>query len=171
MLKILAALCVGTAFFAGGLMAGLGDAPSTVQEGNIDVNKPSFLTILLKKPDIYDDIPEEKDITIFAPSDAAFAKLNPEVLDNLLKHGNEEQLKRVMDSHVVVGEYTTKELEDGMTLTSHEGNELKITKENGKVFVNGSEVIEPDGIIRRGTMHVIDRVLIPQDLTMQDLKK
>jgi len=170
MLKFWAVLCIGIAFVAGGLMAGLGDAPSAVNEGNIDVNKPSFLTILLRKPDMYDDI-SEKDITIFAPSDAAFAKLNPDILENILKPENKEQLKRIMDSHVVVGDYTTKDLIDGMTLTSHEGKELKITVEDGKVLVNGAEVIEPDGIISRGTMHVIDRVLIPEDMTMQDLKK
>jgi len=171
MVKIWISISVFLAVAFGGLYAGLGDAPSNVQEGNIDVSQPTFLNILLRKPDVYSDIPADEDITIFAPSDAAFAKLSPELLDNIMKPENEESLKKIMNAHVVKGDYTTKDLTDGMTLKSEEGKQLNVTIENGKVLINGAEVIEPDGIIRRGSMHVIDRVLIPEDITIQELKQ
>ena len=171
MSKIWVTMNVFLVFVFGALYAGLGDAPSTLQEGNIDVKKPSFLNILLRKPHIYDDIPEEEDITIFAPSDAAFGKLDPDVLENIMKPENEKQLKRIMHAHVVKGEFYTKDLKDGMKLTSHEGKELNITVEDGKGKVNGADFVESDGMTRRGVMHVINRVLIPQDMTMQQLKQ
>jgi len=171
MSKIWVTIGLFLAFVFGGLYAGLGDAPSTLQDGNVDVKKPSFLTILLRKPHIYDDISEEEDVTIFAPSDAAFGKLNPDILDNIMKPENEPQLKRIMDAHVVKGEYYTKDLKDGMKLTTQEGKELNFTVEDGKVKVNGADFVESDGMTQRGVMHVINRVLIPHDMTMKDLKQ
>ena len=171
MSKIGIFLTILVALAFGGIYAGLGDAPSTVQQGNIDVRKPTFFNIMLRNPDIFSDIPEDEDITIFAPSDAAFGQLNQDVLDNIMKPEHEVQLKKIMNAHVVRGEYYTKDLKDGMKLKSEEGKELNVTVEDGIVKVNGAELIESDSMIRRGAMHVIDRVLIPPDVSLDDLKQ
>ncbi len=57
-----------------------------------------------------------------------------------------------------------------MVLKSVEGGDLKITKKDGKVMVNNAAIIQPDGITDRGMMHEIDKVLIPDNFTMKDLK-
>lgn len=155
-----------------GLSAGLGESPTTTQKGNVDVSKPTFFNILLRNPDVFDDIPEGQSITVFAPSDKAFSQLSPKFLKNLMKPENEKALKKLMNAHVVKGDYTTKDLKNGMVLVSEEGKELKIkVDKNGEITVNGALIIEPNAIIRRGTLHVINRVLVPKSITVEELKE
>jgi len=163
--KILTALVALMVMGSGSLVA------SPNADGDIDVSQPSFVNIVLRKPNIYADIPQNQKITIFAPSDEAFSKLSPEVKDNIFKPEYGKQLQTLMNAHVVRGNYPLEMLEDGMVLQSEEGSELKITRKGDKVFVNEAEVTEPDGIIRRGSMHTINRVLVPEDMTLKEMKQ
>ncbi len=67
---------------------------------SVNVDKPSFISIILRKPQIFDNLPKDKDITVFAPSDEAFSKLNPEIRDNIFKPEFSDQLKKLMYYHV-----------------------------------------------------------------------
>jgi uncharacterized surface protein with fasciclin (FAS1) repeats len=84
-------------------------------------------------------------------------------VDTLLKPENKDQLVKILTYHVVPGRYTSADLKDGMTLKTVEGDTLKITVTNGKIWINGSAMVETaDVISSNGVTHVINGVLLPQ---------
>lgn len=99
--------------------------------------------------------------TVFAPTDAAFAEIQPDI-DNLLKPENKEQLSKILTYHVVSGKTMAADLKDGQMITTVEGTMLKVTISNGKVMINGANVISADIPASNGVIHVIDKVLMPK---------
>ena len=97
--------------------------------------------------------------TVFAPTDAAFAKVPKKTLEALLQ--NKAKLRAVLLYHVVSGRDTAAKV---VTLTSAKtlnGQSVRIRVASSHVFVGGAEVTKPDVIASNGVIHVIDRVLIP----------
>lgn len=100
--------------------------------------------------------------TVFAPTDEAFAKLPPGTLDDLLKPENKQKLISILTYHVVAGKVLAKDvvkLHEAKTLN---GQDVKITVDDGKVKVNDANVIKTDILCTNGVIHVIDSVLLPQ---------
>ena len=98
--------------------------------------------------------------TVFAPPDAAFAKLPAGTLDTLLKDPKGE-LTKILTYHVVPGKVMAADITNGMTAKTLEGATLKFTINNGKVYVNGAQVTTADVPASNGVLHVIGGVLIP----------
>jgi transforming growth factor-beta-induced protein len=98
--------------------------------------------------------------TVFAPTDAAFAKLPAGTLATLLKTPKGE-LTRILTYHVVPGTVMAADITNGMTAKTLEGSTLKFTIKDGKVYVNGAQVTTADVPASNGVIHVIDGVLIP----------
>lgn len=99
--------------------------------------------------------------TVFAPTDAAFAAVQKDV-DNLLKPENKAKLSKVLTYHVVSGKTMSADLKDGQMITTLEGNKLKVTIKDGKVMINGANVISADIPASNGVIHVIDKVVMPK---------
>jgi uncharacterized surface protein with fasciclin (FAS1) repeats len=97
--------------------------------------------------------------TVFAPTDEAFAAVPKETLAQL--EADPELLKRVLTYHVVEGEVTAMQVEDGMTAATLAGPELTFTVTDGEVNVGDATVVQPDVVASNGVIHVIDRVLLP----------
>lgn len=101
--------------------------------------------------------------TVFAPANAAFAKLPAGTVEALVKPENKEKLSSILTYHVVPGTYTAKDITDGMTLTTVNGQKLTFTMKDGKWWINESAMIEiPDVMSSNGVTHVIDTVLMPK---------
>jgi len=100
--------------------------------------------------------------TVFAPTDAAFTAIQPEV-DKLLKPESKEKLSKILTYHVVSGKMKAADLKDGQELTTVEGGKLKVTVIDGKVTVGGAKVTTADITASNGVIHVIDKVLLPKD--------
>jgi len=100
--------------------------------------------------------------TVFAPTDAAFTAIQPEV-DKLLKPESKEKLSKILTYHVVSGKMKAADLKDGQELTTVEGGKLKVTVMDGKVTVGGAKVATADIAASNGVIHVIDKVLLPKD--------
>ncbi len=98
--------------------------------------------------------------TVFAPSDAAFAAIQMDV-DNLLKPENKAQLAKVLTYHVVSGKVMAADLRDGQEVTTVQGSILRVSINNGKVMINGANVITANVPASNGVVHVIDKVLMP----------
>jgi transforming growth factor-beta-induced protein len=98
--------------------------------------------------------------TVFAPTDAAFAKLPAGTLDTLLKDPKGE-LTKILTYHVVPGKVMAADITDGMTAKTLEGSTVKFTVKDGKVYVNGAQVTTADVPASNGVIHVINKVLIP----------
>jgi len=104
----------------------------------------------------------EGPFTVFAPTDGAFAKIQSNV-DELLKPINKAKLGQILTYHVVSGELMADDLEDGMELTTVEGSILEVMVKDGEVTVGGAKVISADVEASNGVIHVIDKVLMPED--------
>lgn len=99
--------------------------------------------------------------TVFAPTDAAFAAIQKDV-DNLLKPENKAKLAKILTYHVVSGNVMAADLKDGQMVTTVEGSKLKVTIKDGKVMIDGANVISADIPASNGVIHVIDKVLMPK---------
>jgi uncharacterized surface protein with fasciclin (FAS1) repeats len=101
--------------------------------------------------------------TVFAPTDAAFARLPAGTLDNLLKPENKAELVKILTYHVVPGKIMSASLagkkSDAKTV---EGTALSIDATMSDVTVNEAKVLSPDVLADNGVIHVIDAVVIPK---------
>jgi uncharacterized surface protein with fasciclin (FAS1) repeats len=97
--------------------------------------------------------------TVFAPTDAAFAKIPKADLDALLK--DKAKLTKVLTYHVVAGKVTAADVMQLTEAKSVEGQELRIDTSSG-VKVDGASVIKADVMASNGVIHVIDAVLLPR---------
>jgi uncharacterized surface protein with fasciclin (FAS1) repeats len=102
-----------------------------------------------------------KDVTIFAPNNAAFQRIGS-ALPNLTT----EQITSILTYHVVQGKpgYSST-LADNTKLKTLEGTELTVRIVNGSVLVNNAKVVTADVLIAGGVVHVIDNVLNPGNAT------
>jgi len=97
--------------------------------------------------------------TLFAPNDAAFAKIPKADLDALLK--DKAKLTKVLTHHVFAGNANSKDLAMLKDLSVADGGRLPIQVVNGKMKVGGANVLQADITVANGTIHVIDAVLMP----------
>lgn len=99
--------------------------------------------------------------TVFAPTDAAFAKLPPGTINSLL--ANKDALTSILTYHVVSGKTVASDITrmNGAMPSTVNGQPLNITVRAGKVYVNGAQVIMADVQASNGVIHVIDAVLMP----------
>ena len=96
--------------------------------------------------------------TVFAPTDAAFAKVPKAQLDALL--ADKAKLTKVLTYHVVSGAVMAKDVKAGMVKTV-EGSDLTLATTGG-VTVNGAKVVAADVKASNGVIHAIDTVLMPK---------
>jgi uncharacterized surface protein with fasciclin (FAS1) repeats len=97
--------------------------------------------------------------TVFAPTDAAFAKLPAGTLDSLLK--DKQKLTSVLTYHVVPGKVAAADVKPGQVKTV-QGQSLTLAKDGGGVTVNNAKVTSADIMASNGVIHVIDTVVLPQ---------
>jgi uncharacterized surface protein with fasciclin (FAS1) repeats len=99
--------------------------------------------------------------TVFAPTDAAFAKLPAGTIDALL--ANKQKLASILTYHVVSGKVVAADITrmNGATPTTVNGQKLNVTVRGGKVYVNDAQVTTADVYASNGVIHVIDAVLMP----------
>jgi uncharacterized surface protein with fasciclin (FAS1) repeats len=99
--------------------------------------------------------------TVFAPTDAAFAKLPAGTVEGLL--ADKAKLTSILTFHVVAGKVMAADIvkANGATPTTVNGAPLDIVVRDGKVYVNGTQVITADIVASNGVIHVIDAVLLP----------
>ena len=99
--------------------------------------------------------------TVFAPTDAAFAKLPAGTVEALL--ADKEKLASILTYHVVSGQVMAGDIvkANGAKPTTVNGQALDIVLTDGKVYVNGAQVVTADITASNGVIHVIDTVLLP----------
>jgi len=103
---------------------------------------------------------EKAQFTVFAPTDAAFAALDPAFLNNLVNNDT-ANLTKILTYHVVSGKVMSSDLTDDMTVATVEGTNITITIDNGKVYVNDAMVTLADIECSNGVIHVINKVIVP----------
>lgn len=103
--------------------------------------------------------------TVFAPTDQAFEKLPAGTVESLL--GDKEKLTAILTYHVVPGKVMAADIvrAKGAKPATANGQALEIVVRDGKVYVNGAQVVTADVAASNGVIHVIDAVLPPASLT------
>jgi len=105
--------------------------------------------------------------TVFAPTDAAFAKLPPGTVANLLKPENKPILVQILKYHVVSGNLTAAAiiaLHPPVRIETLAGRHVLVTQEGNNLRVNDATVIIPNVFATNGIIHAIDTVLLPREL-------
>lgn len=120
------------------------------------------LATALQAAGLVDTLKGPGPFTVFAPTDEAFAKLPPGTLQDLLKPENKQKLISILTYHVVAGKVLAKDVVKLHEAKTVNGQEVKITVEDGKVKVNDANVVKTDILCTNGVIHVIDSVLLPQ---------
>jgi len=130
------------------------------------VNNSNFSTLVaaLKAAGLVDALKGNGPFTVFAPTNAAFAKLPAGTVENLLKPENKAQLQEVLKYHVLQGNVASKDIQRGETeVNTLQGQAVEVKKNVlGTINVGGAKVVIPDVATTNGTIHAIDSVLIPQ---------
>lgn len=124
------------------------------------VSAGSFTTLVtaIQKAGLVDTLKGKGPFTVFAPTDAAFAKIPKAQLDALL--ADKAMLTKVLTYHVVAGKVMAADVKAG-SAKSVEGSDLTITTSNGGVQVDSANVVKTDIVASNGVIHVIDSVMIP----------
>ena len=140
-------------------------AASNIVQTAASTGKFNTLIAAAKAAGLAGALSNTHDITVFAPTDAAFAKLPKGTVENLLKPENKHKLAAILKYHVVPARVPSsaakvKSAEIG-TLKKSGDTTIKVRKRFGKVFVDKAKVVKADIKASNGIIHVIDKVLLP----------
>ena len=128
------------------------------------VSAGNFKTLVtaVKAAGLVDTLKGEGPFTVFAPTDAAFAKLPAGTLESLLK--NPEALKKVLTYHVVAGKVMAADVVKVESAQTVEGESVKVTVNGDAVMIDKANVVKTDIVCDNGVIHVIDSVIRPKSL-------
>ena len=99
--------------------------------------------------------------TVFAPTDAAFAKLPAGTVESLLKPENKDQLTSILTYHVVPGTVMAADVVKLSEAKTVNGKMLQVKVSNGGVTINDANVASTDILASNGVIHVVDSVVLP----------
>ena len=126
------------------------------QKGNF-----TTFTRAVEAAGLQDALASQGAVTVFAPTDEAFAKLPQEQLEALLRPENKDQLVKILTHHVVPGRaLATDDLKRTRSAKTVGGEEVKVELVRGRVRVDGARVTG-DYNASNGVVVAVDSVLIP----------
>ena len=137
-------------------------APSGAEKNIVQtaVAAGKFKTSLLKKAGLAGTLQGKGPFTVFAPTDAAFAKVPDATLEALGK--DKAKLRSVLLYHVAKGKLTAAKVVKRESVKTLQGQRVKIRVRDDKVFVGGARVTTADVGASNGVIHIINKVLIPR---------
>ena len=148
-------------------------ASKTIVENAVNSKDHTTLVAAVKAAGLVDTLSGPGPFTVFAPTNAAFAKLPPGTVESLVQPQNKAQLTSILTYHVVPGVYTAKELMAAVRqgggqaeLKTVQGEPLTVTTEGKAVMVtdtkgNTAKVTIPNVMQSNGVIHVINGVMMP----------
>lgn len=121
----------------------------------------STLVAAVKAGGLVDALSNAGPFTVFAPTNAAFEKLPAGTVEGLLKPEKKADLVNILEYHTYVGALRPDYFQDGQSYEQVNGKKVDITVKDGKISVNGSEVVASIQT-SNGWIHVIGDVLLPK---------
>ncbi len=138
-------------------------APKDIVDTAVAAGSFNTLATALKEAGLIETLKGKGPFTVFAPTDEAFAKIAKKDLDALLK--DKKKLTAVLTYHVVSGSVMAADvmkMKDGSKVKTVEGREFTLGLKDGKVMVDGANVVKTDIAASNGVIHVIDTVIMPK---------
>lgn len=171
--RSLLTLAVATAVAAPAVAGNYGDkqtaAPATTSQTvgtivDVAASNPDFSTLVaaVKAAGLVDTLNGAGPFTVFAPTNAAFAKLPPGTLEDLLKPENKAKLAAILTYHVVAGKVLAADAVKLDKATTVNGADADINVEGGTVTIDGATITATDVAASNGVIHVIDTVMLPE---------
>lgn len=148
---------------ASAMPAAAGSAKRDIVDTAVAAGTLKTLATALQAAGLVDTLKGKGPFTVFAPTDEAFSKLPAGTVESLLKPENKEKLKAILLYHVVAGGLTAAQVVKQSSVKTLNGQELKLTVNDGTVMVNDAKVVKADILASDGVIHVIDTVLLPKD--------
>lgn len=136
-------------------------APQTIVDIAVADGRFTTLVAAVQAADLVDTLSSDGPFTVFAPTDAAFAKLPAGTLDDLLKPENKQMLTDILLYHVVSGNVLAADVANLTEAQTVLGKNVAVKVDGGKVFINDAEVILTNIQASNGVIHVIDTVILP----------
>ena len=140
-----------------GSFTGMSTAPVATAASNNPVL--STLVTAVKKAGLVDTLNSASGITVFAPDNAAFAKIPASTLKKVL--ANKAELTKILTYHVAKGRYTPAQLATGTQIKTLEGSKVSPSKMGTTYEVNSAHVVCGDVHTSNATVYIIDNVLMP----------
>lgn len=134
----------------------------TVVEAIASNPKLKTLSAAIKESGLEETLSGQGPFTLFAPTDEAFAALPPEAVQELLNPENKARLAQLLTYHVVSGKVESSAIKAGQTQTV-QGQPITLKVEGSQVTVNDAKVTQADIPASNGVIHLIDKVILPQD--------
>jgi uncharacterized surface protein with fasciclin (FAS1) repeats len=139
----------------------VGDVPAALQDALAKGGDFSNFLSALRLVG-FDSIASSEQVTVFAPTDEAFRALDASVLAKVL--ADRDQAELLLRNHVVDRQISSSELATMSSVTTEAGAALVVQKNADSILVGGSRVTKPDVSAGKATVHVVDKVLLPQGL-------
>ena len=135
-------------------------AEKNIVETAVAAGQFKTLASLLQQAGLAETLQGKGPYTVFAPTDAAFAKVPKATLDALGK--DKAKLRAVLLYHVAKGKLTAAKVVKRSSVKTLNGQRVRVRVRDGKVYVGGARVTTADVRASNGVIHVINKVLIPR---------
>lgn len=119
------------------------------------------LVAALKSAGLADMLMASGNYTVFAPTDAAFAKLPAGTVEMLMRPENRDKLRAVLQYHVVPGSVSAAQVMKMTNARTVSGKNIAISMMGDHVMIGNAHVVKADVMASNGVVHVIDTVLMP----------
>lgn len=148
-----------TAWAALSLAPAMAAPPADIVDIAVGSKDHTTLVAAVKAADYVVSLKNPGPLTVFAPTDTAFAKLPKEAVARLLEPAQRGELEKLLQHHVTPSVYEVKWLKDGQKLGQADGTKVTITVKDGKTYVDGALIVAS---VRasNGIVHVVDGVLL-----------
>jgi uncharacterized surface protein with fasciclin (FAS1) repeats len=148
-------------FASGGGQSAVKDDESQKDVVRVAVGSPDHTTLVtaLKTAEYVDALSNAGPFTVFAPTNAAFAKLPTGTVEELLKPEKKADLRNILEYHVAVGVYQLEYLRDGQKINEVNLDDVVIGIKDGKYTVNGANIVATVPA-SNGVVYVVDAVLL-----------
>ena len=162
MYKITQAMTIGLFTLAISMFAAAGHHGMKKDIVDTAVAAGDFNTLVtaVKAAGLVETLKGEGPFTVFAPTDAAFAKVPTDTLNALL--ADKAALANVLTYHVVAGKVMAADVVKLTSAVTVQGQAVSIEVKDGKVYVDGTQVVTADIKASNGVIHVIDAVILPK---------
>lgn len=137
-------------------------AEKTIVETAVGAGKFNTLVAAVKAAGLVDALSGEGPLTVFAPTDEAFAKLPQGTVESLLLPENKDKLVAILTYHVVAGSYPAAKVVKADSLKTLQGQAISIKTSDAGVTVDKAKVIATDVMCSNGVIHIIDSVILPK---------
>lgn len=162
-MKSLFAFCAAMMLMVAPAMAETAKPEKTIVETAVAAGKFNTLVAAVKAAGLVDALNGKGPLTVFAPTDEAFAKLPEGTVESLLLPENKEKLVAILTYHVAAGSYTAAKVVKADSIKTLQGQAITIKVSDDGVTADKAKVIATDVMCSNGVIHIIDSVILPKE--------